>query len=168
MRVRELSDRIVRTVRGPMWHGNAVLEQLAGVSAEDAAEHPIPGAHSIWELVAHVTSWAEIARQRMAGRAPGEATPDQDWPALPQPTESNWHTALARLEESHRALASDVAKLDDAALAAMVPGREYSAWELLHGVVEHGTYHGGQIALLKRALAAMPARNRWPLHPESR
>jgi hypothetical protein len=33
---------------------------------------------------------------------------------------------------------------------------------MLHGVIEHGTYHGGQIAILKRALeggsATRPSR----------
>ena len=33
-----------------------------------------------------------------------------------------------------------------------MPGLDYSVAVLLHGIVEHGTYHGGQIALLKRAL----------------
>jgi len=33
-----------------------------------------------------------------------------------------------------------------------VPGLDYSVSNLLHGVIEHATYHGGQIALLKRAL----------------
>jgi uncharacterized damage-inducible protein DinB len=35
-----------------------------------------------------------------------------------------------------------------------VPGLDYSVAVLLHGIVEHGTYHGGQIVLLKRALGA--------------
>jgi len=34
-----------------------------------------------------------------------------------------------------------------------VAGLDYTVATLLRGVVEHGTYHGGQIALLKRALA---------------
>jgi len=38
-----------------------------------------------------------------------------------------------------------------------VSGADYSVSNLLHGVIEHGTYHGGQIALLKRALEARPA-----------
>jgi uncharacterized damage-inducible protein DinB len=41
--------------------------------------------------------------------------------------------------------------LDEARLSEKIPGLEYSVDVLLHGVVEHGTYHGGQIALLKKA-----------------
>ena len=42
--------------------------------------------------------------------------------------------------------------MDDVAVNAKVPGLEYSSWVLLHGIVEHGTYHAGQIMLLRKAL----------------
>ena len=32
----------------------------------------------------------------------------------------------------------------------MVPGKDYSVYVLLHGAVQHMTYHTGQIALLKK------------------
>jgi uncharacterized damage-inducible protein DinB len=56
-----------------------------------------------------------------------------------------------QFKESHRRLAADVRLLDDAALDARVKNLEYPVGVLLDGVVEHGTYHGGQIALLKKA-----------------
>jgi hypothetical protein len=55
---------------------------------------------------------------------------------------------------AHRMLAADVRELKDETLDAMVPGLDHTVWILLHGVAEHGTYHAGQIALLKRALEA--------------
>jgi len=42
---------VKRAFDGPMWHGPALAELVAGVSSEEAAAHPVPGAHSIWELV---------------------------------------------------------------------------------------------------------------------
>jgi hypothetical protein len=51
-----LADQIRRAFWGESWHGPSVREVLAGVSAEDAAAHPIAGAHSIWEIVLHLTS----------------------------------------------------------------------------------------------------------------
>ncbi len=39
----------------------------------------------------------------------------------------------------------------DAPGKAMVTGQDYIVFDLLHGVVEHGTYHGGQSALLEKA-----------------
>ena len=48
-----LEEQLRRVFEGEAWHGPAVLEVLAGVSVEAAAAHPIPGSHSIWEIVLH-------------------------------------------------------------------------------------------------------------------
>jgi len=146
-RATRLGNHIERTVTGPMWHGPALLEVLDGVDAARARARPIAGAHSIWEIVKHVTAWAEIARQRIHGEALGDPTAEQDWP----PIGDDWAQDLERLKESHRRLAADVRQLDDPALDARVKTLEYPVGILLDGVVEHGTYHGGQIALLKKA-----------------
>jgi len=146
-RATRLGNHIERTVTGPMWHGPALLEVLDGVDAARARARPIAGAHSIWEIVKHITAWAEIARQRIHGEALGDPTAEQDWP----PIGDDWAQDLERLKESHRRLAADVRRLDDAALDARVKTLEYPVGILLDGVVEHGTYHGGQIGLLKKA-----------------
>ena len=69
------------------------------------------------------------------------------------PSEQAWQATVARLEERHRALAAAVDEMTDDQLDTMVVGHEYTVREMLHGVVEHGTYHGGQIALLKKLVA---------------
>ena len=139
-----------------------LADLLDGVPHDRAAAKPIAGAHSIWEIVLHVTAWADIARLRLAGKATGDPTPEQDWPPVPIPgsdpqlgsdpaSDPAWRIAVERLGASHRQLAADARQLDDGQLAALVPGLEYSVSVLLNGVVEHGIYHAGQIALLKKA-----------------
>jgi len=155
----QLSNHIKRAVAGPMWHGPSLDELLASVSSDQAAARPIPGAHSIWEIVLHVTAWAEIALARLHGQRTGDPAPDEDWPPVPgsdpksgSDAAANWHAALDRLRESYRALATDTRRLEPSAFDEKVTGADYSVSNLLHGVIEHATYHGGQIALLKRAL----------------
>src|SRR5215213_6655598 len=150
-RLKELARHIDRTVRGPMWHGPALTEVLEGVTPERAVAHPIAGAHSIWEIVLHATAWADIARARLKGERIGDPTPDQDWPPVAATGAADWERALAQLRASHRQLAEDIGLLDESRLDEKIAGLPYSALVLLHGVVEHGTYHGGQIALLKKA-----------------
>ena len=147
-----LSTHLERTMTGPMWHGPALAEALDGVTAEGAAARPIAGAHSIWEIVLHVIAWVEIARARLRGRATGDPTAAEDWPPVAAADADAWQRALQQLETSHRLLAAEARELDDARLDAPVAGLNYSVAVLLHGIVEHGTYHGGQVALLKRAL----------------
>ena len=150
-RARQLSKHLERTMTGPMWHGQALAEILDGVTAERAAARPIAGAHTIWEIVLHVNAWVDIARARLKGQSTGDPTPEQDWPPVPASDAESWQRALKQLDTSHRLLAADARELDEAKLEALVPGLDYSVAVLLHGIVEHGTYHGGQIALLKKA-----------------
>lgn len=147
-----LANHIKRAVNGPMWHGSALAEVLAGVTSDQAAAHPIAGAHSIWEIVVHVTAWADIARARIRGERMGDASTEEDWPPVPDTSAAAWTAALERLRECHRMLAQDVRHLEDSTLHTKIEALGYSASNLLHGVIEHGTYHGGQIALLKKAL----------------
>ena len=149
-RATRLARHLERTVTGPMWHGPALTEVLGGVDAKRARTRPVAGGHSIWEMVLHITAWADIARRRIHGEATGDPSPEQDWPPVSD-ADADWPRAVERLNESHRLLAADARVLGDEQLDALVPGLEYTVHVLLHGIVEHGTYHGGQIALLKRA-----------------
>jgi hypothetical protein len=42
-------------------------------------------------------------------------------------------------------------------LQRILPGRDHSAQEMLHGIIEHGAYHAGQVAILKRAITHVDA-----------
>src|SRR5262245_49687523 len=148
-RAAKIANRIERTVTGPMWHGPALTDLLDGVPHARAAARPIAGAHSIWEIVHHITAWAEIVRRRLGGEKI-DPTPEQDWPPVADDGHDAWARAVERMTVSHRELAAASRGLQDAQLDASVAGQEYSVAVMLNGVVEHGTYHGGQIALLRK------------------
>jgi len=46
-----IADQLKRAFEGKSWHGPSLLEILKDVTAGQAAARPIPGAHSIWEIV---------------------------------------------------------------------------------------------------------------------
>ena len=146
-----LANHVKRTVAGPMWHGAALDELLKDVTPQVAAARPIEGAHTIWELVLHVAAWAEISEARLRGERMADPRADEDWPPVGSTDQAAWDDTLKRLRDAHRTLAHAVRHLDDSVLHEKIPGLEYSRSDLLHGVIEHGTYHGGQIAILKRS-----------------
>jgi uncharacterized damage-inducible protein DinB len=150
--VSRILDQLHRSYEGPCWHGPALREILAGVSYETAAQRPIPGAHTIWELVLHITVWISIPTRRIEGVGIPNLPPDQDWPATPEPSESGWRQALDQLAQAQRGLEEAVRQLPDDRLREKVLGDvPYSIYTMLHGVVQHNLYHAGQIALLKKA-----------------
>ena len=149
-----LEDQLRRALEGNAWHGPSVLELLAGVTAAQAASHPIAGAHSIWELVLHIRSDYDLVLRRLAGDG-RELAPGEGWPACPEPTEGNWRETVRELEGMNAKLRRAVRgfpkeRLDD----LLVPESPYTAYTQFSGVIQHNLYHAGQIALLKRALAA--------------
>src|SRR5919199_5611907 len=148
-----IADQLRRAIAGAAWHGPPVTTLLADVDAATAAARPIPGAHTIWELVLHMTTWVRVPLRRLGGVAV-TATPAEDWPTVGAPSESAWRHAVQSLRDGHESLARAAAALSDGALAGTVPGTDYSAYVMLHGVVQHSLYHAGQIALLKRAARA--------------
>jgi uncharacterized damage-inducible protein DinB len=140
---------------GEMWHGSAVGELLPRFTAAQATQHPVAGAHSAWELVLHMTAWADIVGQRLDGDTGAYPPEDVDWPTVPTPaTAQAWTDAKARLLAAYEALAERVEGLPDERFAKKVDGQHYIAAVMLDGVVEHAAYHGGQLAMLHRALSA--------------
>jgi hypothetical protein len=147
-----IADQLFRIVEGDAWHGPPVSALVADVTAPIAASHPIPAAHSIWELVHHMTAWATIARRRLGGEIV-DVIAVQDWPPVETVTAEAWTSATQSLERAHADLRRAVLALGDGHLEDRTPGKPYSLYVLLHGVVQHSAYHAGQIAVVKRAAA---------------
>lgn len=149
---RRLEEQLQRALEGEAWHGPSVLECVAGVSAEQASARPIPGAHSIWELVLHLTSDYTLVLRRLAGDGRQES-PAEDWPPCPEPTDANWRRALQELARVNRELRQKVRAFPEDRLdQPLVPDPPYTAYTQFIGVTQHNLYHAGQISLLKRVL----------------
>ena len=151
------ADEIQRAVGGDAWHGPSLKELLAGITADEAIQHPIPTAHSIWEIVLHLTSWSNIAPRRISG-GQVEARDGEDWPLTGEPTPTRWEDACVELAHSHRRLCESVMTLNDLQIFANAPKSQNSIAVMLHGVAQHGAYHGGQIAVLRKLVTTKHRR----------
>lgn len=157
-----LRDELRRSLHGPAWHGPALLEALCDVSPREAQERPLAGAHSIAELAFHALAWVEEVTRRLDGSAPSLPVRG-DWPsndaALPTVE------AVRLLRVAGDTLDATLATFPVARLAETVGGGQHDApvgsgvsyAVMLHGLAQHNAYHGGQIAMLKKALRAAPA-----------
>ena len=153
-------DELKREHDGDPWHGSPLREILAGIDHTQAADRAVPGGHTIWELVLHMTAWKNEVRLRLGG-APSGDPQEGDWPAPPvNPDAGAWAAAVDALERAHRALIDAIAPLPEAQLFAPTndprnreTGLGVTHYVLLHGIVQHDVYHSGQIALLKKAVA---------------
>jgi len=149
--VDRIIDQLRRAYDGDAWHGPPLRAILADVSAETASARPIGGAHSIREIVRHITFWHDGARRRIGGEVV-EADEVEQWPGAIDPGAEGWQQELADLERAHAALVETVGQLGVEDLDRPVPGNPYNVYILLHGLVQHNLYHAGQIALLKKVV----------------
>ena len=156
--VERIRDQFARAFDGEAWHGPSVLSLLDGVTAQQAAAHPIPGAHSIWELTLHIAAWEDACRRRLQGD-PAQLTDDENFPPVSDTSEAAWENAKRKLIDGHRRMLDTLATIDDSRLdqpimhSAEIPFS--TAYVTLHGGVQHSLYHAGQIAILKKAIAAI-------------
>ena len=148
--IERVCDEIKRIHYGDAWHGPALHEVLAGISAPQAAARPLADVHSIWEIVRHITVWETVFRRRLEGDA-AEEPEEGDFPDLTDTSTAAWGTTIMMLDEEHERLLATVASLRDGDLERNVAPRDYPIYFLLDVTVRHHVYHTGQIALLKKA-----------------
>jgi uncharacterized damage-inducible protein DinB len=109
-------------------------------------------AHTIWELVLHIAAWDDVVLRRLTGVAV-TLSGAQNFPSIPDASETAWRKALVQVQRVHEELVEAVAVFPDSRLDEIVPGKKgahYTFYYMLQGVVQHELYHAGQIALLKK------------------
>ncbi|HEU4836826.1 MAG TPA: DinB family protein [Pyrinomonadaceae bacterium] len=153
--VERIRDQFRRAFEGEAWHGPSVLAVLDGVTAQQAAAHPIPGAHSIWELTLHIAAWERACLRRLNGD-PAQLPDAEDWVRINDTSDAAWENTKQQLIDNHHELLNAIASVDESRLDEPImthPNIPFSStYVTLHGGVQHDLYHAGQIAILKKAL----------------
>ena len=146
--IERILDQLNRAWGGPSWTGVAIRPLLDDLTEDQSRAHPVPNAHSIIELVAHMSTWMDAVAHRLVGDV-RELTTEEDWRDV---TQLPWPAAIDELENAHSRLSDVIARLTVDDLDKNVAGRKYNVYVMLHGVIQHNLYHSGQIAILKKAL----------------
>ena len=144
--IERLLEQLNAAYGGPAWHGPSLRELLDGVTEEQAPARPIANAHTILELVVHIRAWMDAVSERLAG-SERELTTEEDWSDVAR---TSWPAVLEELDRAESRVCDAVARLRPEDLDQNVPGKSYSVYVLVHGLVQHNLYHAGQIALLKK------------------
>jgi uncharacterized damage-inducible protein DinB len=138
---------------GDPWHGSSITQVLRGIDADVAARRSIPHAHTIWEIVLHMTAWTREVASRVRGAA--AKSPPEDWPATRfGGGEPAWQAAKDDLAEAQKEIEAAVAPLAADDLLRWIENHEGTSCTVgtvIRGLLQHHAYHEGQIAILKRA-----------------
>lgn len=154
-----LRDDLKQVYDGDPWHSSSIAAVLKGVDARTAGRRALPGAHTIWELVLHMTGWTREVTSRVRGN--DAADPQEDWPAQPMKfSEADWRSVQEDLRAAHHDFLRAVDSIRPADLLRKVPDHrqpsevERTVGTHIRGLLQHHTYHQGQIAILKKALSS--------------
>ncbi len=150
--IANIIDELKNIHDGDAWHGPSLREALTDVTPQQAAARPVDDAHSIWELVHHITAWENVWRIRLEGQQATEPE-EGDFPPVKEASEQAWAQSLAELDATHKRLLGVISELSESVLEDTVVGTEYSVRFMLRGVIRHHVYHAGQVALLKKAFS---------------
>lgn len=149
----QFARQLSQLFNGGSWLGESFRDKLAGLSPAQALAQPAPGIHSVAELVAHCIYWRRAAAARVGGNlsyATSMESPD-NWPTPERLRAQGWPALLQELEATQAQLEAVFAATNDAFLQReFAPGE--TLYSLAQGLLEHDTYHLGQMGLVLKIL----------------
>ena len=146
-------ERIVRllekTFDAHPWYGPSIMQGLADINPSHTTVRQ-GSAHTIIELVLHMTSWRIFATRRLQGDDEYQVADEMNFPKP-----KSWEEALKDFKASQQGLVDAAKSFPENRLGELVPSKtqKYTYYTLLHGIAHHDVYHLGQIMLIKRSLA---------------
>jgi hypothetical protein len=130
------------------WYGPSLGELLAQIPSQLATVAPMPGAHSISQLLQHLLLWNERVRNTSDTHPLPPWQAEKEWAEPPIP----WDELVQRWNQSRDLLEERLRKFPLEHLGKQVPGRSYPYEKMLEGIVHHTIWHAGQIAMISSLL----------------
>ncbi|MFC2078818.1 DinB family protein [Candidatus Bipolaricaulota bacterium] len=146
------ADRIRRQMKllhlDEGWASITLISLLTDVSAHEAHACPASGKHSIWEIVLHLGTAQQLILDLLRGIT-RPFTPGDEWPGVEDPSEAAWAGARQAIFEADEEIRQELKAFPDSSLDAPFVEIGSSAYDTLHGYIQHAYYHAGQISVLK-------------------
>jgi len=148
-------EKMKEVYEGDPWFGRNVKSLLSEVNEKIAFEKP-SDQHSILELLWHMITWKEfiISRLRPSAGKDLKYFEVNDWRKLDHNDATLWKKGLEKFRQLHNELIELTSQQNDDILSKKVEERNYDFRKLLHGAIDHDIYHVGQIAYVRKLLAA--------------
>jgi uncharacterized damage-inducible protein DinB len=153
MEINRIAHILKHVYEGEAWHGPSIKEVLTGVDTALALKRLSPTTHNIAELVIHMSNWRVFALEKLTGSLTYDIilNSEADWQVVNELSPERWQELLEILDDSQNELLEVVSRFSPNKINDIVPGRRYSFYILLHGIIQHDIYHSGQIAQIKKA-----------------
>jgi uncharacterized damage-inducible protein DinB len=146
-------EEIVALVEFNAWANRRILGVVAALTPEQFTKELGSSFSSVKGTLIHIFGVEWVWLERLQGRSPAAIPDVKEFVELPK--------LAARYEEHEANLLRYVCNISQAELEEVMeyktlsfgPGKN-PRWQMIHHVVNHGTYHRGQVVALLRQLGA--------------
>ncbi len=135
---------------GLPWIDITLMGTLSSLTAKQASVK-IGELNSIWQIVNHMIAW----RKALIGRVMDKPVKHPGYNYISQIKDTSskaWKDTLKKFERSQKDIITFLNKSSDPLLEKISPTSGYSYYELLLAILQHDTYHIGQIVLIKKMM----------------
>jgi uncharacterized damage-inducible protein DinB len=155
--LKDITNEILK--KGLRGHNSHVspLKAITGLDAEIARKRPSKKAHSIWDILHHIVLWQDKTLEAIRGG-------DVDWTeahAMEWPSgeslvkDSEWEILRERFDKG----LTIAELLDTTDLSVILPAwSDENAAKAFMVLVQHNSYHIGQIVVLREILGVWPPK----------
>jgi uncharacterized damage-inducible protein DinB len=138
------------------WANRHTLDSCAGLSREQFLKPLGSSFSSVRDTLAHLLAGEWIWLERWQGRSPASLPKAEDFPDFAG-LRARWEDEGRKLLDFAHTRTQE--QLNALAQIRTLDGTPYThpLWQMMQHLVNHGSYHRGQVATLLRQLGAQPA-----------
>jgi len=156
-RASDYARQLEQLYQGGSWQGESFVEKLKDVDEAMAFSAPLPGVHSIAEIVWHCIYWRTVAIKRLNGNDNYRDRTVEALNFLPveELKERGWESLKREFEETQTSLIGILNAYNDNFLSKDYQ-TGYTYGYQVEGITHHDAYHLGQIGLVRKILSLSP------------
>ena len=153
-KVKDYVRQLEQLYHGGSWQNENFVDKLKDVDEAQAFAEPVPGVHSIAEIVWHCIYWRTVLIKRMEGNQKyrDETVGQQNFLPVHELRLRGWAALKQVFEETQATLIKQLYANNDRFLANQYQSG-YTFDYHVEGIIQHDVYHLGQIGLVKRILS---------------
>jgi uncharacterized damage-inducible protein DinB len=139
---------------GGSWQDESFEAKLQDITEETAFMQPLPGVHSIAEIMWHSLYWRTVLIKQMEGNYSYKDETAEKYNFLPIETlkQKGWSHLWNRWKKNQEQIIQYLREKTDHDLEEKGPGKNNLEY-IVEGIVQHDIYHLGQIGLIKKIMS---------------
>ena len=152
--INQLIQNSNEALSGDPWIGESLMTKLKGIDFSLVNSTLPYSQKSIAKIVKHILEWRIFIYEKLKGNELFDIplNSEKDWSDITLKNESDWNQLMVELVATQTKIIDLLLQNNDHFLKTQTPGKTYRIQYMMNGLIEHDTYHSGQIGILHSLL----------------